>query len=86
MINTITNFEDLNSYLHEYVCNLSTGDFGFENKRIKSLPKIYEDMIKWECANLEFLQPKEKEIYFRFKQHVENFTEYFKKMGLLKIN
>lgn len=77
-INLISNYEDVQAYLHALLTNISVGDFGHENNRLNKLPKVYEDLQKWEAANVEYLQDPQKEIFFSQKLGLEKVMEQFK--------
>jgi len=77
-IDIITNYEDVQSFLHTFLSNISVGDFGHENKRLKSLPKLYADIQKWESANISYLQDGEKEVFYSQKQSIEKVIEEYK--------
>ena len=77
-ISIITDYKDLQMYLHDYITNITTGDFGHDNKRIKSLPNIYDQLQKWEAKNIEALQDQDKEVFYSQKQNIEKIIDEFK--------
>lgn len=84
-INLISNYEDVQAYLHELLTNISVGDFGYDHNRLNKLPKVYEDLQKWEAANVEYLQDSQKEVFFSQKLGLEKVIEQFKLKTEVKI-
>ena len=77
-IDIITNYEDLQAFLHSFISNIIAGDFGYQEKRLTSLPKMYADLQKWEAANIEFLLDQQKEVFYSQKQNIEKIIEQYK--------
>lgn len=77
-ITILADLQNVIDRVNIYATQIRVGDYGFRNKRITELPRVYDALNKWEKKNFGCLSPEDKEKFYKLKGSVEKLMDQFK--------